>query len=112
MSHRGRDDDRPVYQGPRDYENLGAKITEVFHDISVTVKKAAGALVDDVRSAADEQRDFHRNRAPNQTPATSGNFWDNLLGTPPPHGSTSNMPDNCFCDMRGCASPLPPARDS
>ena len=42
----------------------------------------ARKLVDDVRSAADEQRDFHRNRAPNQTPATSGNFWDNLLGTP------------------------------
>jgi len=92
------DDYYPVYKGARNYESLGAKMGEAFSDLAVSVRRAAGNVLDDP--------------AVSKQAAEAGKTWEKakkaVFGEEEPDDDrrvASGLPANCFCDMRGFACP-------
>ena len=124
------DDDRPVFRGNRNYEGVGVGVGEALGDMATAVKRTTDRMVEeakksevvnrlgnqveqmtkDVRGESKSQGGFthqqHPSRGPQAhlgacPPARAGGWGDDGKGK-----NTSNMPEGCYCDMRGWTCPL------
>jgi len=88
----------PVYKGSRNYDSVGAKVGEAFNDLAVSVRRAAGAVLEDPavsKKAAEANKTWQK--------AKHAMFGDE--DSDDDRRGSSRLPDNCFCDMRGFACP-------
>ena len=128
--HDNDDDDRPVFRGNRNYEGVGVGVGEALGDMATAVKRTTDRMVEeakksevvnrlgnqveqmtkDVRGESKSQGGFTTStllRGPQahlgarHPPARAGGWGDDGKGK-----NTSNMPEGCYCDMRGWACPL------
>lgn len=93
------DDNHPVYKGPRNYDSVGAKVGEAFSDLAVSVRRAAGHVLDDPtvsKKAAEAGKTWSKAKR-----VVFGADDDDDDDRP----AGSGLPENCFCDMRGFACP-------
>ena len=123
------DDDRPVFRGNRNYEGVGVGVGEALGDMATAVKRTTDRMVEeakksemvsrlgnqveqitkDVRGEGKSQGGCFTSApflpvatgSPWHLPARAGGWSDDGRGK-----NTSNMPEGCYCDMRGWTCPL------